>query len=92
MATRALDVEHKGMIFWVATAAKAARQDAGLRQVHVAAAIDRDQATIFRFERGDAWPRDPDLILHGYELALELDPFDIWQAAVDLWRDALETS
>lgn len=72
------------MIYWLAQAAKAERLRRGRKQVHIAAAIDRDQSTVNRFEQGEHWPRDPDEILAGYAEDLEIDPWDLWARAVRL--------
>lgn len=73
------------MLPFLAEAAKAAREGAGRKQVHVAAAADLDQSTIFRFERGRSWPTDPDRILRGYADDLELDVRVLWQDALNRW-------
>jgi transcriptional regulator with XRE-family HTH domain len=76
------------MIYWLAQAAKQERLKKGRKQVHIAAAIDRDQSTINRFEQGEHWPRDPDEILAGYADDLEIDPRQLWAEAIKLWADS----
>ncbi len=74
------------MIEFLAQAAKAAREAAGRKQVHIAAELSSDQSTIYRFEQG-RWPRDPDQLIAAYAEDLDLDPRDIWAEALKLWRE-----
>ncbi len=76
------------MAFWLARAAKSAREAAGRKQVHVAASANKDQSTIYRFEQGTAWPQDTDLLIAAYADDLEIDPQDIWQMALDMWKES----
>lgn len=78
------------MLYWLARAAKQARDAAGRKQVHIAASIDRDQSVVYRFEQGTAWPRNPDLLVSGYADDLDVPPIEIWKQAITLWEaDAL---
>lgn len=81
------------MLIWLARAAVQAREGAQRKQVHVAASADRDQSSIYRFEqnaKGDGkWPRDTDRIVAAYADDLEMRPIDLWQTALDMWRDRL---
>jgi hypothetical protein len=74
------------MLYWLAQAAKQAREAAERKQVHVAASADRDQSSIYRFEQARTWPRDPDAIIGAYADDLDVDPVEIWATAVELWR------
>lgn len=76
------------LVYWLAQVAKQLREQAGRKQVHIAAAMSIDQSTIYRFEQGERWPRQADLIVAAYaeDLGIE-DPRDIWQQAVDAWRE-----
>ena len=76
------------MIHFVAQAAREARLEAGRKQVHIAASIDRDQSMIARFERGAAWPRDVDKILEGYADDLGISALDLWKRALEMARAA----
>lgn len=76
-----------GMVYWLAKAARQARQEAGRKQVHIAASIDRDQSMIARFERGSAWPRDVDRIVAGYADDLGITEIALWERALALWAD-----
>lgn len=80
------------MLYWLARAAKDAREAAGRKQVHVGAEVNRDQSAIYRFEQANAWPRNPDLILAGYAQDLDISPLDLWQRALDMWRDSGEVA
>lgn len=76
------------MIFWLARAARTLREQAGRKQVHVAAELGIDQATIYRFEEGTRWPRHADDIVAAYARDLDIDdPREIWRLAVDMWLE-----
>ena len=51
---------------WLGRACRQAREDRGVVQVKIAAAIEVNQATIARFEDGSAWPRRPEQVLMAY--------------------------
>lgn len=76
------------MLFWLAQAAREARNAAGRRQVHVAASTIKgvDQSTIARFEKHTAWPRDPDATIRAYADDLDVAPVELWSAALEMWR------
>lgn len=74
------------MIYWLAQAAKEARESAGRMQVHVAASMNKDQSTVYRFEQGQHWPRNTDEIVAAYADDLDLEPQDLWERALELWR------
>lgn len=76
-----------GMRYWIAQAAKRRRLNAGRLLVHVGASASRDQSTIYRFEEGDAWPRDADQIISAYAHDLDISPLELWEDALELWRD-----
>jgi hypothetical protein len=80
------------MIRWLAQAAQEARLEAGRLEVHVAAALNRDQSTINRFEQGKAWPRNPDETIQAYADDLGVDPRQIWTRAIELWISAEKPS
>ena len=79
------------MLFWLARAASAAREAAGRKQVHVAASADLDQSSIARFEKGISWPRQPDTIVGAYAEDLDVSPIQLWEQALQLWREHLDT-
>lgn len=79
--------ERDTMLFWLAEAAKQARATAGRKQVHVAASADMDQSSIWRFEeKRAAWPRNTDMVIGAYAEDLDIDPLDLWETAIQLWR------
>lgn len=80
------------MLHWLAEAARQAREAAGRKQVHVGATINRDQSAVYRFEQANAWPSDPDLMITGYAEDLDISPLDLWQKALDMWREADATA
>lgn len=76
------------MLYWLATAAKQLREEAGRKQVHIAASLSTDQSSIYRFERTDTWTRDPDLLIAAYADDLDIeDPREIWELALTMWRE-----
>jgi hypothetical protein len=74
------------MLPWLATAAKQLREAAERKTVHVAASLDVDQSTIFRFEEGETQPRDLDAVIGAYADDLDIDPMRIWEMAMEMWK------
>jgi transcriptional regulator with XRE-family HTH domain len=75
------------MIHWLAAAAKRLREERRRKQVHIAAALSIDQSSVYRFEAGNNWPRDPDAMIAAYAEDLDIDdPREIWEMALELWR------
>jgi hypothetical protein len=74
------------MITFLARAARAAREERGRKPYHVAAQLDGDPSTVYRFEKG-RWPRDADAIIDAYAQDLDIEPIEIWLRAVQMWRD-----
>src|SRR5262245_14352039 len=70
---------------WLGRACRTAREEAGVKQVRIAAAIDVNQATIARFEDGIAWPRQPEELLMAYATELVMDVRLLWVHAFVLW-------
>jgi hypothetical protein len=78
------------MIYWLAQAAKQLRKQTTptTKQVEIAATVGGiDQSTIYRFEQGQAWPRQTDTVVAAYAEELGLDGRDIWDLALTLWRE-----
>lgn len=62
---------------------------AGLKPRQIAAVIDIDPATIWRFENGRGWPRtNLDALLGAYAAASGVTVTDIWRLAADLADEA----
>lgn len=76
------------MRFWIAEAAKQAREAANRMLVHVAASASVDQSTIYRFEKHEVFPDDIDLTVAAYADDLDIEPIQLWQTALDLWRES----
>lgn len=72
------------MIVALAAAAKEAREKAERKIIHIAVVADMDPSTIWRFEHGQ-WPRNADQIIAAYAAELEIEPFDLWQRALEIW-------
>jgi hypothetical protein len=79
--------DENSMLYWLAQAAAQARTYAGRKQVHVAASLDKDQSTITRFEQGERWPRNADEVVGAYADDLDVDPIQLWEEALRLWKD-----
>lgn len=74
------------MLYWLKRAATELRTDRERRMVHVAASMDADQSTIWRFEHEDSWPQRPDLLVAAYADDLGISPMAIWARALALWE------
>jgi transcriptional regulator with XRE-family HTH domain len=70
---------------WIGRACRQAREERGVHQVEIAAAIKVNQATIVRFEDGSAWPRRPEEVLMAYADELEMDVRVLWLHGFVLW-------
>lgn len=78
------------MTFWLAVAAKELREAAGRLHVHVAASMSKNQSTVYRFEEGNTVPRDLNLFIAAYADDLDIEPMQIWERALELWRESGE--
>ena len=76
------------MVHWLAVAAKELREAAGRKTVHVAASMSKDQSTVYRFEQGNTSPNEIDIFIAAYADDLDIKPSEIWERALQLWRDA----
>src|SRR4029453_10287132 len=72
---------------WLGRACRLAREERGVVQVKIAAAIEVNQATIARFEDGIAWPRRPEEVLMAYASELDVDVRLLWLHAFVLWLE-----
>ena len=72
---------------WLGRACRQAREERGVVQVRIAAAIEVNQATIARFEEGIAWPRKPEEVLMAYAGELDMDVRLLWLHAFVLWLE-----
>jgi transcriptional regulator with XRE-family HTH domain len=72
---------------WLGSACRLAREERGVVQVKIAAAIPVNQATIARFEDGIAWPRRPEEVLMAYASELDMDVRLLWLHAFVLWLE-----
>ena len=70
---------------WLGRACRLAREERGVVQVRIAAAIEVNKATIARFEDGSAWPRRPEEVLMAYATELDMDMRLLWVQALVLW-------
>jgi AcrR family transcriptional regulator len=65
----------------LAEAAVFARRARNASVDDIASALNASPATVYRFERGDAWPRDPDAMIAAYAKVLRVEPEMIWMLA-----------
>jgi transcriptional regulator with XRE-family HTH domain len=72
---------------WLGRACRQAREQKGVVQVQIAAALKVNQATIARFEDGTAWPRRPEEVLMAYASELKIDVRLLWLHAFLLWLE-----
>jgi transcriptional regulator with XRE-family HTH domain len=70
---------------WIGRACRQAREERGVHQVEIAAAMKVNQATIARFEDGTAWPRRPEELLMAYASELQMDVRVLWLHGFVLW-------
>ena len=73
------------MLYWLAKACKEARMAAGRKLVHVGASANKDQSSVWRFEKGLVWPRDTDVFIAAYADDLDIAPMQLWQMALEMW-------
>jgi hypothetical protein len=73
------------MLYWLGVVCQEQRKERDRLQVHIAASLDRNQSTVARFERGEGWPRDPDLTIAAYADDLDMEPSELWQLALERW-------
>ena len=70
---------------WLGRACRQAREERGVLQVQIAAAMRVNQATVARFEDGTAWPRRPEEVLMAYASELGMDVRLLWLHGFVLW-------
>lgn len=70
------------MLAALADELRGARQRAGVSTFEIAFFAGVDVSTVRRFERGRAWPRDPDQLVDAYARATRLAPHALWRAAI----------
>jgi DNA-binding XRE family transcriptional regulator len=73
---------------WLGRACREVREERGVVQVKIAAAIEVNQATIARFEDGVAWPKRPEEVTMAYATELEIDVRLLWVHAFVLWLES----
>lgn len=76
------------LLYWLAKACKEARQAKNVKVEHVAVLAGLSVDSVRRFERAETWPQDPDGLMAAYaELCGIEDALDLYQRALDLWRE-----
>lgn len=74
------------MLLYLSEAAKAARERAERRVEGVADLADVSVGAVYRFERGESWPHKVDQVVSAYADIAGVEPLEIWQRALNLWR------
>jgi len=77
-----------GLLPHLGKAARTLRRERGIKLVRVGAALDKTEAALARFERGEAQPNDLDATIQAYAEELDIDPIEIWQLALEYWDAA----
>lgn len=68
----------------VRRAAREARKRAGLQLIDLEGPCGLSEGQLSRFEAGEAWPRDWERVIAGYEEACGLAPDELWRRALDM--------
>lgn len=66
--------------------ARVERQRAEVGRHLIAVDTGLSPTTIARFERAEAWPLDPEVIVDAIAKRAELAPQELWAAAVRVWN------
>lgn len=74
------------MLHYLGRACRITRGQKQRLQSHVAAVLNAHGETVARFERGETWGYNPDRMIAAYAIDLEVDPRDLWDLALQLWR------
>jgi hypothetical protein len=77
---------NRGLLYWLAYAARTARLQVGATAGIVALRADVHQATIYRFEQGARWPSDPERLIRGYAQVAGVDQRGLWRRAFACWE------
>lgn len=75
------------MLHWLVHVTKRLRELQGKRAPDVGFWAG-DPSSVYRFEQGKGWPRDPDRMVNAYAKELGIaDSREIWRLALDLWNE-----
>jgi transcriptional regulator with XRE-family HTH domain len=77
-----------GMLRHLGPSLRRARRAERVAAREVAVRANVDVATVYRFERGEAWPRDPDRLVDAYAAILRVRPVALWVHGVRGWADS----
>lgn len=88
-----MDAPDDQMLRWLGRVCRERREqhDPPVLQVRIAAALGVAQETVGKFERGQRWPRSPELVIGAYADELGAEPIEIWEEAVQRWREDLRS-
>lgn len=74
----------------IGAAARIFRESAGLTQSKVAGEMGVSPSTLWRFERGENTPRDPEVFVARYARAVGVEPAGIWRAALRIEPEVVD--
>lgn len=81
------DLHMEGVVVpYLGKAARARRRAAKTKLIRVAYALDKSEAAMSRFERGEVQPDDVDAVVLAYARELEINPLALWADALELAR------
>lgn len=73
------------MLHYLGRVAREKRKAQRIKLIRIAYQLDKSEATMSRFESGQTW-HDLERAVAAYADEFGEDPFDIWAAALELWR------
>jgi transcriptional regulator with XRE-family HTH domain len=76
----------RGVLDQLGRACLRARETAGLRQIDIAIAAHTTDGVVSRFEAGQRLPRDLDRLVAAYASECDVEPYDLWIAALNAWQ------
>lgn len=84
-----LVADDPGLLPYLKRVAKQGREQADVKVWEVGAAARKNPSQIYRFEdpSEDVWQNETDRVINGYAAALGVPPSDLWERAVQMWRD-----
>lgn len=74
------------MLLHLSTAAREARERAGLRQIDIATTAGVAHSTVSYFETARGWPMDADQLIAAYAEETGVAEREIWRRAMKGWR------
>jgi predicted transcriptional regulator len=76
-----------GLLPHLSRVCREVRDNAGLRQLDIAAEVHRSDASVSRFEAGQFWPHYTDELVAAYAAVADVLPIELWLRAVMAWAE-----